>query len=54
MVKPEEFDHNHLVYLFAISLSILSFNVLNNILLTVILLTIHSFNRMTKGKMPIL
>ena len=53
MVKPEKFDHTHLVYLFAILLSIQSFDVLNNILLTVISLTINSFNRMTKRKMSI-
>ena len=54
MVKPEKFDHTHLDYLFAILLSIQSFNVLNNILLTVISLTINSFNRMNKRKMSIL
>ena len=53
MVKPEKFDHTHLVYLFARLLSIQSFDVLNNILLTVISLTINSFNRMTKRKMSI-
>ena len=54
MVKPEKFDHIHLVYLFTILLSIQSFNILNNILLTVILLITNSFNRMTKRKMSIL
>ena len=53
MVKPEKFDHTHSVYLFAILLSIQSFDVLNNILLTVISLTTNSFNRMTKRKMSI-